>query len=99
MVLCRGTDTKLLSIRPIRPELAISMVEPSSASLVDSDPDHYFLRWRMDYILLHILPHVEKPLMGAPNICYGTRRPSLGPNSLEHLKHGPVSTLDSGPGR
>lgn len=53
----------------------------------------------MDRIPLHILTHVEEPLVGAPNICHGTRRPSLGPDSLEHLKHGPVSALDSGPDR
>lgn len=99
MVLCRRTDSELLSICPIRPELAVLMVESSSACMADIDSDHHFLRWNMDRVPLHFLTHVEKPLMGAPGICHGTRRPSLGPNSLEHLEHGPVSALDSGADR
>lgn len=99
MVLFRRSDTELLSIRPIRPELAIPMVEPSSASVVDSDPDHYILHRHMDRISLCILPPVEKPLVGASRIRHGTRRPSLGTDSLEHLRHGPISALDSGTDR
>lgn len=53
----------------------------------------------MDLIPLHILPHVEKPLVGPASIRHGTRCPSLGTNPLEYLEHGPVSALDSGADR
>ena len=95
VVLRRRSDTELLSIRPIRPELVVPMVEPSSASVADCDSDPYFFHRYMDRLPLHILPRVEKPLMGAPGIRHGTRSPSLGTDSLEYLEYGPLSTLDS----
>lgn len=85
MVLHRRSDTKLLPIRPIRPELAVPMVEPSSASVADCDSDPYFFHRYMDRVPLHILSRVEKPLMGAPGIRHGTRRPPLGTDPLEYL--------------
>lgn len=53
----------------------------------------------MDRIPLHILPHVEKPLVGPARIRHGTRCPSLGTDPLEYLQHRPVSALDSGADR
>lgn len=99
VVLCCRSDTELLPIRPVRPELAIPMVEPSSASVADSDSDHSILYRYMGRIPLHLLSHVEKPFVGAPCICHGTRRPSLGTDPLEYVKHGSVSALDSGTDR
>ena len=94
MVLRRGTDTELLSVRPIRPELAVPMVEPNGTGLADSDIDHCVLRRHMDRVTLDFLLHVEKPLLGSASLRDGTWRPSLGSDSLEYLRHGSVSTLD-----
>ena len=99
MVLHRGTDTELLPLRTIRPELAVPMVEPSSTGLADSDIDHCVLHRHMDCIALDLLLHVEESLLGSASLRYGTRRPSLGPDSLEYLRHGSLSTLDGGTDR
>lgn len=72
------------------------MVEPSRASMADNNLDRSFLHRHMDRVPLHIFPHVEKPLVGAARIRHGTRRSSLGTDSLEYLQHGRVSALGSG---
>ena len=99
MVLHRGLDTELLSLRPIRPKLAVPVVEPSSTGLADSDTDHCVFRRHMDCATLDFLLHVEKSLLGSASLRYGTRCPSLGSDSLEYLRHGSVFTLDGGTDR
>ena len=99
MVLLRRSDTELLSIRPLWPELAIPMVKPSGSSMADRDPHPCILRRHMDRVPLHILPPVEKPLMGGARIRHGTWRPSLGSDPLEYLQHGSIFALDSGTNR
>ena len=88
MVLRRGPDTKLFSLSPVRPKLAVPMVEPSSTGLADSDIDHCVLRRRMDCVTLDFFLHVKKSLLGFAPLRYGTRCPSLGSDSLEYLRHG-----------
>ena len=95
MVLRRRSDTELLPFRPIRPELAIPLVEPSSTSVADSDLDYSFLRRHMDRIPIHLLPSVQKPLVGSACICHGTRCPSLGTDPLEYLQYGSLPALGS----
>ena len=94
MVLRRGTDTELLSLRTVRPKLAVPMVEPSSTGLADSAIDHCVFRRHLDCVTLDFLLHVEKSLLGSASLRYGAGCPSLGSDSLEYLRHGSVSALD-----
>ena len=94
MVLRRRSNTELLSIRSVRQKLVVSMVEPSSASLADSDPDHRIFHRHMDRVPLHILAPIEKPLVGFTRVRHGTWCPTLGTDPLEYLQHGSLSALD-----
>lgn len=64
--------------------------------MADNYFDHSILHRHMDRFPLLVLPHVEKSLVGTARVCHGTRRSSLGTDSLEYLQHGRISALGSG---
>ena len=90
---CRN-NTELLSIRSIRPELAIPLVESFSTSVADRDSDPRVFHRCMDRLPLYNLPPIKKPLVGSACIRHGPRCPSLGSDPLEYVKHGALSALD-----
>ena len=90
---CRN-NTELLSIRSIRPELAIPLVESISASVADCDSDPRVFHRCMDRLPLYNLPPIKKPFVGSACIRHGPRCPSLGSNPLEYVQHGALSALD-----
>ena len=99
MVLHRRHNPELLHVRSVRPKLAVSLLQPVSTSLADYNPDPSLLRRHMDRDPLHILPPVQKPLLGAADFRHGPWCASLGSDPLEHVYHGQLPTLDSRPDR
>ena len=89
-------NTELLSIRSIRPELAIPLVESISTSVADRDSDPRLFHRYMDRLPLYNFPPIKKPLVGFARIRNGPRCPSLGSDPLEYFQHGALSALDSG---
>ena len=89
-------NTELFSVRSVRPELAIPLVESISTSVADRDSDPRLFRRCMDRLPLYNLPPIEKPLVGPARIRHGPRCASLGSDPLEYLQYGCLSALDSG---
>ena len=92
---CRN-NTELFSIRSVRPELAIPLVESISTSVVNRDFDPRLFRRCMDCLPLYNVPTIKKPLVGPTRVRHGPRCPSLGSDPLEYVQHGCLSALDSG---
>ena len=84
---CRNY-TELLSIRSVRPELAIPLVKSISTSVADRDSDPRLFRRCVDCLPLYNLPPIKKPLVGPARIRYGPRCPSLGSDPLEYVQYG-----------
>ena len=84
---CRN-HTELLSIRSVRPELAIPLVESISTSVADRDSDPSVFYRCMDRLPLYNVSPFKKPLVGPASLRHGPRCPSLGSDPLEHVHHG-----------
>ena len=84
VVLRRRNNPKLLAQCPLRPQLALPLVQSTRIRLANRHPRRRLLHRRLGRLPLRLRRPLHPPLLGPPRLLHGPRCPPLGTNALGH---------------
>ena len=93
VVLRRSNNPKLLALRPLRPQLALPLVEHPYLRLANRPPRRPLLHRRLGRLPIRLRRPIHQPLQGLDPLHNGTRRPPLGTDALGHFQHRGIRPL------
>ncbi len=80
---CR-CDPKLLSLRPLRPQLVVSLVLAACPALGHRHPRRFLLHWRLGRHPLSLRSLVHLPLLDSARLRHGAGSSAMGADAMGH---------------
>lgn len=93
LVLCCRHHPELLDVGPVRKKLEVPLDHQQSACLGHPAARHTLLRHHLGRYSLRLQSPLQITFLDPPCLCHRSRRSSMVPNALGHIRHGRIHPL------